>query len=307
MNIEVGREFVQLAQTLSFTQTAKQLNITQPALSKHILALEKEFGIELLVRGRGGIQLTEAGQLLFEKASAMVQLYDEARSALDAMKVTLSVRVGGHLDDSDIASLLAVCATLARKQDGVRVVYDRSVNKSGLELLASDDVDMAVCYLTQERIAAEGFNCRPFLALPLAAVMDSANPLAVLQGVTWDQLRGETLLKFVSGKTNEAFEQISSLCLRHGFEPKVRNVTSQNDIEFFSTPLQGSVLIWKRTQREIAYQLDTGHRAAIPIVGDDALLQAYVIYKPEREAELMPLFQAIDAARDLAAQHDSAR
>ena len=47
MNIETCREFIELAQCLNFTKAAGNLNITQPALSKHMLALEKEFGIEL--------------------------------------------------------------------------------------------------------------------------------------------------------------------------------------------------------------------------------------------------------------------
>lgn len=52
MNIESCREFIELAQCLNFTEAAGNLNITQPALSKHMLALEKEFGIELLDRGK---------------------------------------------------------------------------------------------------------------------------------------------------------------------------------------------------------------------------------------------------------------
>ncbi|MDR1713676.1 MAG: LysR family transcriptional regulator, partial [Coriobacteriales bacterium] len=44
MQIETFREFIELAQCLNFTEAAKRLNMTQPGLSKHILALEKDLG-----------------------------------------------------------------------------------------------------------------------------------------------------------------------------------------------------------------------------------------------------------------------
>ncbi|WP_238329212.1 LysR family transcriptional regulator [Eggerthella lenta] len=86
MNIESCREFIELAQCLNFTEAAGNLNITQPALSKHMLALEKEFGIELLDRGKKGVQLTEGGRILFESAGVIVNEYDKTRNTLEQLK-----------------------------------------------------------------------------------------------------------------------------------------------------------------------------------------------------------------------------
>ncbi len=54
MNIDNLRECVDLARTLSFTQTAQRYFITQPVLSKHVANVEKELGIEIFLRERTG-------------------------------------------------------------------------------------------------------------------------------------------------------------------------------------------------------------------------------------------------------------
>ena len=59
--------FIIVAETLSYTQTAQRLNITQPAVTKHIASLEEEFNVSLLDRAnRRSICLTEAGEILYE-------------------------------------------------------------------------------------------------------------------------------------------------------------------------------------------------------------------------------------------------
>ena len=55
------KSFVLLANKLSFSQAAEQLNITQPVLSRKIQRLEQNLGIELFRRTKPKIQLTEAG------------------------------------------------------------------------------------------------------------------------------------------------------------------------------------------------------------------------------------------------------
>ena len=111
MNIESCREFIELAQCLNFTEAAGNLNITQPALSKHMLALEKEFGIELLDRGKKGVQLTEGGRILFESAGVIVNEYDKTRNTLEQLKAKRPIHVVGHMEDSDIASLASITRT----------------------------------------------------------------------------------------------------------------------------------------------------------------------------------------------------
>lgn len=65
MDLETLREFVVFARHLNFSYAAKELNLTQSTLSKHIAALEKELGCDVVVRKRQ-LELTDAGRKLLQ-------------------------------------------------------------------------------------------------------------------------------------------------------------------------------------------------------------------------------------------------
>ena len=73
------RIFVAVAREGSFTQAARRLGITQPAVSQSIAELEKNLGAELFERSRGSVTMTAAGISLMEYAGKILHWY----SAID--------------------------------------------------------------------------------------------------------------------------------------------------------------------------------------------------------------------------------
>lgn len=67
--------FTILARTLSFSETARQTGISQPAVSKHIAALEDEIGAALFVRYGRTVALTEKGLALLQIAEKILDGY----------------------------------------------------------------------------------------------------------------------------------------------------------------------------------------------------------------------------------------
>ncbi|TPE54551.1 LysR family transcriptional regulator [Maribrevibacterium harenarium] len=67
--------FKTLVETGSFTQTAKRLGLTQPAVSQHIQKLERGLGEALLIRHGRTTELTEAGKLLFQHVMDLDKCY----------------------------------------------------------------------------------------------------------------------------------------------------------------------------------------------------------------------------------------
>ncbi len=67
--------FVSVAHNLSFTRAAKELFITQPAVSKHINELEQSYKVRLFKRKGSHIQLTNAGELLLTHAEPVLHAY----------------------------------------------------------------------------------------------------------------------------------------------------------------------------------------------------------------------------------------
>lgn len=94
--------FLHAAGTLSFSETAKQLHLSQPTVSYHIKALEEDLGAELFERTGTGLRLTEAGRVLLPWARRL--LHDSAD--LEAMMSSLKEAVG---------ELRIACSTTAGK------------------------------------------------------------------------------------------------------------------------------------------------------------------------------------------------
>jgi DNA-binding transcriptional LysR family regulator len=82
--------FVRIAETLSFKQAAKQLSISRAQASKRIAALECEFGAPLIYRTSRSISLTSAGKTLLEYYRRVFQTMEEARLALEHLRLAPS-------------------------------------------------------------------------------------------------------------------------------------------------------------------------------------------------------------------------
>lgn len=66
--------FLRVCELHSFTKAAEDLYISQPALSRRILALEDELGVKLLDRANGGLQFTEGGKLFYSDAKKLINV-----------------------------------------------------------------------------------------------------------------------------------------------------------------------------------------------------------------------------------------
>ena len=74
-----------LNETRNITRAAKQLYITQSALSKRIKAIEKELGIEMLIRSRQGIRFTPAGEAVLTHSTCAAREMELMRRHIDTM------------------------------------------------------------------------------------------------------------------------------------------------------------------------------------------------------------------------------
>lgn len=72
------RLFLQVARSLSFSETARAANLSQPALSRTIKLLEEELGVRLFDRNSRNVRLTEAGAALVPTVERLTQDFDLA-------------------------------------------------------------------------------------------------------------------------------------------------------------------------------------------------------------------------------------
>src|SRR3546814_12371439 len=82
MEIRQLRYFVAMAEAGSLAKASERLNISQPALSVHLANLEAELGTTLVTRSNRGVELTEDGKLLLDRAIVLLRYHRETERAL---------------------------------------------------------------------------------------------------------------------------------------------------------------------------------------------------------------------------------
>ena len=128
----------------SFVAAAQQLNITQPAVSQHIKALEEELHITIFERGRGKLVLTKQGDEVIKSAKKMVGIYTGLLQDIhDGKSLTTHLTIGvTHTAESNpIAEALAgYCAKNPRVN--IKMITDTISNL--YTMLKTYEIDLAI-------------------------------------------------------------------------------------------------------------------------------------------------------------------
>ncbi len=138
--------FFAAAKVLNFSQAAKQLHITQSALSQRVKALEEDTDLTLFVRLPRGVQLTEAGGRLLRYCQARASLERELLEDLNAGDQRViggMLRIGGY--SSIVRSVLLPALTpLLRRHPRIQPHLQHSEIRTLPELLTTGQVDFIV-------------------------------------------------------------------------------------------------------------------------------------------------------------------
>ena len=84
MDIRVLRYFLAAAEQQSISGAAQKLHVTQPTLSRQFMELEEELGHTLFVRSNRKLRLTSKGELFYERARSIVNLFDRTKEEIRA-------------------------------------------------------------------------------------------------------------------------------------------------------------------------------------------------------------------------------
>ncbi|MCW2701955.1 MAG: Transcriptional regulator, LysR-family, partial [Blastococcus sp.] len=158
--------FLAVVEGGSFTAAAARLFMVQSSLSASLLALERELGTGLFVRGHRGTELTDAGSAFVEPARAVLEQADRARDAVAETEGLLrgTVRVATVF----VPRSLDIIETVRRfhaEHPGVTVRLSPSDPRSMVKLVAEGQVDFAITPRVERTSAALRF--QPLLSSPL--------------------------------------------------------------------------------------------------------------------------------------------
>jgi DNA-binding transcriptional LysR family regulator len=189
------KSFVTVVDQGGFTAASRRLGLSQPAVSRAVATLEKELRLPLLVRGRDGVSLTEAGALALTHAR-------EAVRQLTLMRTEVAALAGEVTGTLSLASLPSVTATLVAPQ--LRVFAERYPAVTirlleGSEEEVRDWLDQGAAEAGVVSLPARGLDAAVLGHQDMVAVVPAANRLAAWREVSYADLAKEPFVRSTGG------------------------------------------------------------------------------------------------------------
>lgn len=200
MDFDRLKEFLDLAETLSFTKSSLNLNISQSALSRHISELEREVGAELFARSTTSVRLTPTGRVFYERAIIAMHDYGSLLSSpgdVPAPRKT-TLRVSGNTMQAFPNRLLYGMA-LKASACGMPVRFDYHKTRSlanvppvpaAVDMLVHEETDLVIDVLPFDGAPPERTEGLKVCYEPLLAIGNPAGPFCHSEPCGIEGLRG---------------------------------------------------------------------------------------------------------------------
>lgn len=226
MTLHQLQYFAEIVRQRSFTRAARQLHISQPALSKSVRLLEQEFEAEFIDRNAKDFALTDSGALFYEYAQKLLAFTDaqtreirqRIQSAADTLHIGIPPTSGSIYYHTLISQFQATYPDIVLQ---ITEVPSRRI----LSLLDEGQLDLGVVL---EPISREAYVTRPVVRSEIVAVVSLDHPLAGCGTISLSRLRDEPLLMISQDFMFSGV--VESLCRQAGFAPQVAFESSQWDL-----------------------------------------------------------------------------
>ncbi|CAM3753130.1 LysR family transcriptional regulator [Nocardiopsis gilva] len=211
------RHFLAVAEEMHFGRAAELLGIAQPPLSQSIQRLERELGVELFDRSRRRIELTTAGRLLVDEATALLAREERLRTVMrKARDGELGTLRAGVPPDTPAVVLQSLLHRLAEEAPGLDVDLQELASAEQVRLLAAAQLDVG---LLHHPVDAADLRFGPVVEVALGVVLPRTSPLARLREIAPADLAGHDLIAFPRATAPGWYDRILRTAREHGFTP----------------------------------------------------------------------------------------
>ena len=282
MELRHLRYFIAVAEELNFTKAAKRLEVGQPVLSRQILDLEREIGVQLFDRNSSRVFLTDAGNSFLSEARVTLQHAAQAVEAAKQVQAgaagTLRVAIGKGL--GDVVS--RIINGYLRLFPGVEV--DVKNIASGFQSEAFDDRRIDVGFmrpplsnpqLTSRLLFEEGFS----------VVLRKSSPLARRRRIRLKDLAQQNVLMIDRNISPGFNEKMLELFRNGGIAPKIIPTETMPYDEAGAILVESGKGIYLAVGEGPYYPSFADRLVALPLDERSAVMPVHVVWRKDEKAK----------------------
>lgn len=233
MELRQLRHFVAVVTYGNFSKAAKELHLTQPALSRQVKNLEEELGVILLDRKTNTTSLTTTGRLFYEDAREVLARIDQVTRRIKRQAKEEPVRVG-FLPAVTADLLPLVLSRFQKAYEYAAPEFFDLMPQEILQRMRDKEIDVVILPKGLET-EAPSFQWTDLLTLAPVLVMPKKHSLAKLKKVSPKSLADRPLYGFSRTNYPSYIARLQSVLRPFGVTPIVENYTANGLTTLFAS------------------------------------------------------------------------
>ncbi len=279
--------FEAVARHGSVSRAAKDLHLTQPAVSMQIKQLEEQIGLGLIDQVGKRLVLTEAGQELRGHAERVAAQLVDLNGAMDQFRDLERGILRLAVVSTANYFLPGIIAAFSARHPGVRISLKVANREAVLAALADNQTDLAVIGRPPGGV---DLVAHAFLDNPLVVIAAPTHPLASRPSIPTQALDGQTLVVREPGSgTRQAMDRFLG---EQGVDYRAGCELSTN--EAIKQAVQAGLGLAIAPLQTLELELEAGRLVALPVEGFPLIRHWYVVHRRDKR-----LSAASQAFRDL--------
>lgn len=251
------RAFRAMMNAGTVTAAAEQLQITQPALTRHISALEEEMGLRLFNRHRKRLLPTEEAELFLVEVNRITAAVDELPNIVRNIRSLVATRLRIVVTPRLAAGVLTpALAQFAKSSPDVSVSVDMLARSELERWMVREQFDIG---LSAHPITHPDVVSQPFFETPAVVALPSRHRLAGRRAVTADDVADERWIAATQGTRIRA--ETEEIFLRSDFAPAIALAASNTIVASMIVADGGGVMLTDA----LSVQVIGGNRIVTPI------------------------------------------
>lgn len=276
MNLKQLEAFYLVIKRGSFTKAAEELNVTQPAITIQVKALEKSLNLKLIQQVGKRIQLNEAGELLYQYAEKIFDLVSEAEEKMRDFKKLIrgTLRIGTTKNYARYI-MPSILSEFQKRFPRIKVILEEGNSESMAKSVAEMKNELAIiAQLNLDRKIKSRF----FSTVEFVLVASPEHRFSEKEIVSLRELNGEPVILREKGSGSR--EAILKKFQEYGIWPSV--IIEASSLDFIVKYVKQNKAVSFMFQPDIQEELEMGTLRVIPLEEGNIIFFTDIIYHSER-------------------------